>query len=81
MAETLPSNAGSVGSIPGRGAKIPHASWPKSQNIKQKQYCNKFNKDFKSGPHQKILKKKKNALGKMVPIDLLDSELSKTFSL
>ena len=24
-----------------------------NQNIKQKQYCNKFNKDFKSGPHQK----------------------------
>ena len=22
------------------------------QNIKQKQYCNKFNKDFKNGPHQ-----------------------------
>ena len=81
MVKTLPSNAGGVDSIPGRGAKIPHASWPKSQNIKQKQYCNKFNKDFKNGPHQKILKKKKNALGKMVPIDLLDSELSKTFSL
>ena len=35
--------------------KIPHAN----QNIKQKQYCNKFNKDFKNGPHQKVLKKKK----------------------
>ena len=58
MVKTLPSNAGGVDSIPGRGAKIPHASWPKSQNIKQKQYCNKFNKDFKNGPHQKILKKK-----------------------
>ena len=23
------------------------------QTIKQKQYCNKFNKDFKNGPHQK----------------------------
>ena len=30
-----------------RGAKIPHASWPKHQNIKnKKQYCKKFNKDF-----------------------------------
>ena len=49
-----PSNAGGVGSIPGWGAKIPHASWPKNQNIKQKQYCNKFNKDLKkNGPHQK----------------------------
>ena len=25
-----------------------------SQNIKQKQYCDKFNKDFKNGPHQKV---------------------------
>ena len=30
----------------------------KNQNIKQKQYCNKFNKDFKNGPHQKHLFKK-----------------------
>ena len=36
--------AGGVGSIPGWGAGIPQASQPK--NIKQKQYCNKFNKDF-----------------------------------
>ena len=59
MVKTLPSNAGGVGSIPGQGAKIPHALPPKNQNIKQKQYCNKFNKDFKNGPHQKIFKKKK----------------------
>ena len=60
MVETLPSNAGGAASIPGRGAKIPHASRPKNQNIKQKQYCNKFKKDFKNGPHQKkkIFKKK-----------------------
>ena len=31
----------------------PHALGPKSQNIKQKQYCNKFNKDIRNGPHQK----------------------------
>ena len=53
MVETSPSNARGVGLIPGRGAKIPHVSGPKNQNIKQKQYCNKFNKDFKNGPHQK----------------------------
>ena len=47
-----PSNARGVGSIPGWGAKIPCALWSKNQNIKQKQYCNKFNKDFKSGPYQ-----------------------------
>ena len=46
--KTSPSNAGGVGSIPGRGAKIPHASRPKNQkHKKKKQYCNKFNKDFK----------------------------------
>ena len=39
-----PSNAGGAGLIPGQGAKIPHASGPKNQNIKQKQYCNKFNR-------------------------------------
>ena len=63
MVKTSPSNAVGAGSIPVRGAKIPHALWPKNQNIKQKQYCNKFNKDFKFGPHQnkKILKKNKDS--------------------
>ena len=40
------------------GAKIPHASRPKNPNKKQKQHCNKFNKDFKkwstSPPPKKI---------------------------
>ena len=30
--KTQPSNTGGAGSIPGRGAKNPHASWPKNQN-------------------------------------------------
>ena len=30
----------------GHGAKIPHASWPKNKNIKQKLHCNKFNEYF-----------------------------------
>ena len=51
--KSSPCNAGGAGLIPGQGAKIPHALWPKNQNINQKQYCNKFNKDFKNGPHQK----------------------------
>ena len=55
MVKTLPYNAGDVGSIPGLGAKIPHASQPKNQNIKQKQYCNKFSKDLKNGPYQKSI--------------------------
>ena len=47
MVKTSPSNARGASSIPGQGAEIPHASWSKNQNIKQKQYCNKFNKNFK----------------------------------
>ena len=57
VVKTLPSSVGGVGLIPGWGAKIPHALWPKNQNIKQKQHCNIFNKDFKNGLHQKDLKK------------------------
>ena len=59
MVKTSLPNAGGAGSVPGQGAKIPHASQPKDQNIKQKQYCNKFGEDFKNGPHQKKKKKKK----------------------
>ena len=56
-----PSNAGGTGLIPDWGAKIPHASGLKSQNIKQKQYCNKFSEDFKNSPHlKKSLKIKLN---------------------
>ena len=47
-------------SIPGHGAKIPHGSQPRNQNIKPKQYCNKFKKDFENG----LPKKKKNLLKK-----------------
>ena len=50
---------GDTGLIPAWGAKIPHASWPKNQNMKQKPYCNKFNKDYENVPYQKNLKKKK----------------------
>ena len=55
------SNAGDAGLIPGQGAEIQHASQPKSQNIKQKQYCNKLYKDFKNWStlkKKKVLKKK-----------------------
>ena len=45
--KTSPSDAGGVGLIPGQGVKIPHVSQPKKQNIKQKQYCNRFHEDFK----------------------------------
>ena len=32
----------------------------KPKHKQQKQYCNKFNKDFKNGQHQKNLKKNKS---------------------
>ena len=57
--KTLSSNAAYTGLVPGWEAKIPHALWTRNRSIKQKQYCNKLNKDFKNGPHQKILKIKK----------------------
>ena len=43
MVKILPSSSRGVGLIPGWGAKIPTRFAAK----KQKQYCNKFNKDFK----------------------------------
>ena len=58
MVKPLSSNVGGVGSISGWEAKIPHASW--SKNIKQKQYCNKFNKDFKKKKMVHIKKSLKN---------------------
>ena len=44
-------------------------------NLRQKQYCNEFKKDFKNGPHQekkKVFKKKTTKL----PIQAVLSELS-----
>ena len=55
MVKTLPSDAGDSGLISGWRAKVSHALWPENQNIKQQQYCKKFNKDFKNGPHSKDL--------------------------
>ena len=51
--KTSPSNVGDLNLIRGQGAKIPHDLQPKKQDIKQKQYCNKFNKDFKNDTHAK----------------------------
>ena len=55
MVKSSPSNTGSEISVPHQGPKIPHASGPKNQNIKQKQHCTKFNEDLKK-------KKKKHNL-------------------
>ena len=55
---------GNASSIPGWGAETLHASCPRKtkQNIKQKQYCNKFKKGFKRGLHQKNSLKKTQVL-------------------
>ena len=43
LVKILSSNAGAVGSIP----------CSQKNKTKKKQYCNKFNMDFKNGPQQK----------------------------
>ena len=63
MVKTSPSNTVGVGLIPGGEAKIPHALGPKNQNIKQRQYCNKRNKGFIIGPHQKLFQRPTETLG------------------
>ena len=51
VVKTLPSSAGGGGSIPGQGAEIPHASRPKTQNIKQKQTVTNSIKTLKWSTH------------------------------
>ena len=56
--------------LPMQGAQVqslvgelrPTCLVAKNQNLKQKQYCNTFNKDFKNGLHQKksLGKKRRN---------------------
>ena len=55
------SKTAGAGSIPGLRAKMPYDSGPKNQHIKEQQYCKKFNKDFKNGPHKKIFGKNKES--------------------
>ena len=61
------SIAEGMGLRPGWGIEIPHVLLPENQNINQKQYCNKLNKDFKNGSHQKNLQKKRLLLIKEKP--------------
>ena len=60
VVKTLPSKAGGASSFPVCAAKIPHSLWSTKQNIKQKQYGNKLNKDKKQSTSKK---KKKEQLG------------------
>ena len=63
-----PPSARGVGSIPAWGDKILYAPQAKKkQNKNQKQYYNKFNKDFKRDPHPKNLLKKKKKTGRISP--------------
>ena len=55
MARTSPSNTGIRVQALLRELKSHKPHGQKNQNIKQKHYCNKFNKDFKNG----VKKKKK----------------------
>ena len=65
----IPFQSRGMSSIPDGegGAKIHMPHGQKNQNKKQKQRCNKFNKDFKNAPHPPpqiyiyLLKQKKNA--------------------
>lgn len=57
MVKASSSNGGGSGSIPSQGAKTPIPPGQKEQNIKQKQYWNEFNKDFKNDLLQKNLNK------------------------
>ena len=49
VVKTLRSNAGGMGLIPDWGTQIPYAPGQKTNTVRQKQSCNKFNKDFKNG--------------------------------
>ena len=60
MVKTSPCNARGVGSIAGWELRphMPQGQAKEQKNIKLKQYCNKFNKDFKNGPHKETPLKK-----------------------
>ena len=66
VVKTSLSSEGGSGSIPCWEAKIPHASWPKSQNAELKQHCNKSNTDFL---------KKKNVLSGLYDLTLLTCQI------
>ena len=67
VVKTAPSNAGGAGLILGQRTKIPHALQPKNQNVRQKQYGNKFNKD---------LKKKREMPRLLVPLGMVGGGVS-----
>ena len=54
MCGVVGGRGGVVRSVSGSGDKIPHASRPKNQSVKQKQCRSKLNKGFKNDSHQNI---------------------------
>ena len=68
VVKTSPSKAGSAGSIPGQGTKIPPALRPKNQNIKQSNIVKILIKTFK-----KVHIKKKKIQGVGLIIRLKDA--------
>ena len=84
--ETLPSNAGSAGLIPGPGAKIPCATWPQNQirsnivinsmkTLKQKIYLknNKLVQDFPQ--LQSVQQASKKIIGLQIAWDKIASSM------
>ena len=67
-----------MGSVPCWGAKIKHTSEPINQNIKQKQYCNKFSKDLEK---QMVQLKKKNLKKKTYFTQSILKEINPKYSL
>ena len=61
VVETLPCNAGAAGLIPAQGAKIPHASRPKNQSIKNRSniVTNSIKSLLKKHPQQKKKKRRR----------------------
>ena len=58
VVKTWPSNAEGVCSLPGWGAKTPHASKPKKPRVKTKAIVVTNLIDFRNGPHKKKILKK-----------------------
>ena len=54
LVKTSPSSAGGVGLIPGPGAKLLHALWPKNQNMNRNHIVTSSIKTFKMVHIKKI---------------------------
>ena len=75
----LPFNAGGVGSIPGWGARIPHASWPKNQNLNNGSNIVVNSKRLKKMAHSKTIFKKIHIPIKMLLVQKSHVLLPKIF--